>query len=291
MTDLRIYDLPRASTIAASDLFVLQQGDDAKSLTGQVLLAKLAAALAGQGGTEWDIYAMVAANAGAHNSILRGRNLGDSASASQYAAIEGGTFDNLFVNDYWTINGVNWRIGALDYYLYSGDTSITTHHAVIVPDTPLYTYQMNESNTTAGGYVGSKMRTDGLSQAREIINAAFPGHVISHRIYLTNGVTDGIPSSGAWVDSDVDLMNEQMVYGGSIFSPMSDGTTVPTNYRVEKSQLPLFAHIPDRISRRANYWLRDVASDSTFAGVSNGGGATRFTASSVYGVRPCFCIG
>ena len=196
----------------------------------------------------------------------------------------------MYIGDYWTIGGVNWRIAAFDYYLNCGDTNCTTHHAVIVPDTNLYNHVMNDTHVTTGGYVGSKMYTAGLEQAKTTIKAAFNGHVLKHRVYLTNAVTDGHPSAGAWCDSEVDLMNEQMVYGCAIFMPIANGSTVYTNYRVEKSQLPLFALEPSRICNRAWYWLRDVVTASYFAGVGASGNASCSDAGDSNGVRPAFCI-
>ena len=229
-------------------------------------------------------------NAGAHNSIFRGKNLGTSVTAAQYAAISAGTFDDLFIGDYWVIGGVNYRIAAFDYYLRCGDTDMNTHHVVIVPDSNLYNHVMNDTNTTEGGYMGSKMYTEGLNQAKTTIKAAFPNHVLKHRVYLTNAVSNGKPSAGAWCDSEVELMNEQMVYGGAVFMPGCDGTTVPTNYRVEKSQLPLFAHRPDLISNRLTFWLRDVVTAARFAFVGYDGTASYAGASSSGGVRPAFSI-
>lgn len=229
-------------------------------------------------------------NAGAHNSIFRGKNLGTSVTAAQYAAISAGTFDDLFIGDYWVIGGVNYRIAAFDYYLRCGDTDLNTHHVVIVPDSNLYNHVMNDTDTTDGGYMGSKMYTEGLNQAKTTIKAAFPNHVLKHRVYLTNAVSNGKPSAGAWCDSEVELMNEQMVYGGAVFMPGCDGTTVPTNYRVEKSQLPLFAHRPDLISNRLTFWLRDVVTAANFALVSILGVATYLAASGSLGVRPAFSI-
>lgn len=229
-------------------------------------------------------------NAGSHNAVYRGKNLGTAVTAAQYAAIKAGTFDDLYIGDYWVINGVNWRIAAFDYYYRCGDTDLTTHHAVIVPDTALYQHVMNDTNVTTGGYVGSKMYTEGLEQAKTTIKAAFAGHVLSHKVYLVNAVADGHASAGAWFESEVDLMNEQMVYGGSIFLPIANGSAVYTNYRVEKSQLPLFTHRPDLISNRVTYWLRDVVSASNFAYVSDSGNAGCNNASYSNGVRPAFCI-
>lgn len=239
-------------------------------------------------------------NAGAHNAIYRGKNLGTSVTAAQYAAISAGTFVDMYIGDYWVINGVNWRIAAFDYYLNCGDTSCTKHHVVIVPDSCLYNAQMHNTssgqyeagaaNTTVGGYVGSDMYTKNLEQAKNTIKAAFSGHVLKHRVYLVNAVTDGRPSAGAWCDSEVELMNEQMVYGGAIFMPIANGSTVFTNYRVEKSQLPLFALEPSRICNRATWWLRDVVSASYFAFVGSYGDAHYYNASRSLGVRPAFAI-
>lgn len=251
-------------------------------------------------GTEAKIAPLLFNNAGAHNAIYRGKSLGSTVTTAQYAAIKAGTFDDLYIGDYWTIGGVNYRIAAFDYYLNSGDTNCTTHHVVIVPDTCLYNAQMHNTssgdwesgaaNTTAGGYVGSDMYKSNLEQAKTTIKSAFSGHVLKHRIYLTNVVANGRASGGAWCDSEVDLMCEQMVYGSGIFSPVSDGSNIPSNYRVEKSQLPLFQHEPSRICNRATWWLRDVITASGFANVGGYGNANYVGASDSGGVRPAFCI-
>jgi hypothetical protein len=134
------------------------------------------------------------------------------------------------------------------------------------------------------------MYKSNLEQAKTTIKSAFSGHVLKHRIYLTNAVANGRASGGAWCDSEVDLMCEQMVYGSGIFSPVSDGSNVPANYRVEKSQLPLFQHEPSRICNRATWWLRDVITASFFAYVYNTGIATCSNASNSLGVRPVFLL-
>ena len=231
-------------------------------------------------------------NAGAHNSIYRGKNLGTTVTEEQWEAISSGTFTDLYIGDYWVIGGVNWRIAAFDYYLNCGDTSFTKHHAVIVPDTCLYNAQMNTTNVTTGAYKGSAMYTANLTQAKSTINSAFgSSHVLSHRIYLSNATSNGRASAGEWTDSTVDLMCEHMVYGSGIFSPVSDGSNVPNNYRVEKGQLPLFALEPSRICNRAAWWLRDVITAAAFALVYNPGNADYNSASPSFGVRPAFCIG
>lgn len=290
----KVTELTAFTTPTDSCLIPIHDGTGLKKITFANFRAKAVE------GTEAKIAPLLFNNAGAHNAIYRGKSLGSTVTTAQYAAIKAGTFDDLYIGDYWTIGGVNWRIAAFDYYLNSGDTSCTTHHVVIVPDTCLYNAQMHNTssggwesgaaNTTAGGYVGSDMYKSNLEQAKTTIKSAFSGHVLKHRIYLTNAVANGRASGGAWCDSEVDLMCEQMVYGSGIFSPVSDGSNVPANYRVEKSQLPLFQHEPSRICNRATWWLRDVITASGFALVSGNGDADYDNASASNGVRPAFCI-
>ena len=290
----KVTELTAFTTPTDSCLIPIHDGTGLKKITFANFRAKAVE------GTEAKIAPLLFNNAGAHNAIYRGKSLGSTVTTAQYAAIKAGTFDDLYIGDYWTIGGVNYRIAAFDYYLNSGDTSCTTHHVVIVPDTCLYNAQMHNTssggyeggaaNTTTGGYVGSDMYKSNLEQAKTTIKSAFSGHVLKHRIYLTNAVANGRASGGAWCDSEVDLMCEQMVYGSGIFSPVSDGSNVPANYRVEKSQLPLFQHEPSRICNRATWWLRDVITASAFASVDYDGGANCHDASDSHGVRPAFCI-
>lgn len=236
--------------------------------------------------------AHVFGNAGSHNSIFRGKNLGTQVTNAQYQAIQAGTFDDLYIGDYWVIGGVTWLIAGFDYYYGCGDTAFNKHHAVIVPLSPLYEHKMNETNTTDGGYVGSLMYTEGLEQAKTQIQQAFGAeHVLSHRIYLINATSSERPTSGGWYDSTVDLMNENMVYGCMIYAVANNSTAFSQNYRVEKSQLPLFAMYPYASFNRASFWLRDTVTSSNFANASYAGGANCFGASGTNGVRPAFCIG
>jgi hypothetical protein len=280
----KVTELTSITTPGDSNVIPIHDGTGLKKITFANFKAKAVE------DTEAKIAPLLFNNAGAHNAIYRGKSLGSSVTTTQYSVISAGTFDDMYIGDYWTIGGVNYRIAAFDYYLNCGDTSCTKHHVVLVPDTCLYNHVMNDTNITTGAYVGSKMYTEGLEQAKTTIKAAFSGHVLSKRIYLSNATANGKASAGAWCDSEVDLMCEHMVYGNGVFSPVSDGTTVPNNYRVEKSQLPLFQHEPSRICNRASWWLRDVISASDFAYVGSNGSANCTYASFSCGVRPAFCI-
>lgn len=224
--------------------------------------------------------------------LFRGKNLGTALTAVQKAAIKDGSFKGMFLGDYWSIGGRIWRIVDMDYWYNCGDTAFTSHHLVIMPDEALYNAQMNTTNVTTGGYVGSAMYKSNLANAKTIVNAAFQGSVLTHREYLCNAVANGRPSGGAWFDSSIELPNEPMMYGHPHFSPTSDGSTVPSIYTISKTQLALFMVCPRFIVNRSyNQWLRDVVSSADFARVNDYGNTGCGGASSSYGVRPVFPVG
>ena len=225
-------------------------------------------------------------------NIFRGKNLGTAFTAAQKAEIKAGTFKGFFIGDYWSIGDRIWRIVDINYWLNCGDTSCTTPHLVIMPDQQLYTAKMNETNITTGGYVGSQMYTANLANAKTLVNSAFgSANILNHREYLTNAVTNGYPSAGAWYDSTVELPNEIMMYGSLVFTPACDGSIVVNRYTIDKTQLALMKMYPRFINpHRQTQWLRDVVSSAYFALVNYYGITFYAYASTSRGVRPVFGI-
>ena len=232
-------------------------------------------------------YLAVEDGAGAHNSIYRGKNLGTKITDEQLANIANGTFKDLFVGDYWTINSVKYIIADFDYMYNIGDIAFRKHHIVVVPERNMYNHAMNDTNTTDGGYIASKMCTEGLDNALASFKDAFgESHVLTYRNLLTNAVANGIPSNWSWQSRQIDLMSEAMVYGQTEWRE--------SGYDVgcQKSQLSLFKHRHDEIQVERNwYWLRDVQSSHNFVGAGSYGAGSIDNASFSYGVRPFALIG
>lgn len=275
-------DLEAILSVTGTEQMLIHDGNGVKVITVENL----------HKGLQTDIDSVrnvLADGAAAHNCIYRGKNLGTSVTAEQYAAISSGKFTDLYIGDYWVINGVTYRIAAFDYYYNCGDTNFTKHHAVIVPDTSLYKAQMNTSNVTTGGYTGSAMYKSNLAQAKTTIKAAFgSAHVLTKRELLTNAVNGNTPSGWAWFDSDVELMNEVQAYG-SVAWGAHDGNGY--NVASGDGQFPLFMFDRTKLHNREDYWLRDVASATAFSLVAGNGHASGNGASYSLGVRPAFCIG
>lgn len=275
LAKMDISQLTQVNTVSASDRILLASGGSNKGITVNDAF--------------WGILDAVISVEQRRN-IFRGKNLGTAFTAAQKAEIKAGTFKGFFIGDYWSIGDRIWRIVDINYWLNSGDASCTTPHLVIMPDQSLYSAKMNETNITTGGYVGSQMYTANLANAKTLVNSAFgSANILNHREYLTNAVTNGYPSAGAWYDSTVELPNEIMMYGSLVFTPAGDGSFVPNRYTIDKTQLALMKMYPRFINPgRYWYWLRDVVSSASFASVGSLGYAACAPASPSGGVRPVF---
>lgn len=247
---------------------------------------------------DWDLYSKqyiqtdeyynaIADGAGAHNAVYRGKSLGTTITEAQLKAISDGTFKDLFIGDYWTISGVKYIIAHFDYMYQVGDTALTKHHIVVLPERNLYSYVMNDTDTTANGYTASKMYTSGLDTALTSFKNAFgESHVLTYRNLLVNATSSGNPTNWVWVNRQIDLMSETMVYGHKVWGM--------SGYEVgcQKQQFALFIHRHDMINiGRDWYWLRNVYSSAGFAYVSYDGVANTRGASNSGGVRPYALIG
>jgi hypothetical protein len=245
-------------------------------------------------------------SAPAHNCLFRGENITDYFdSGDMSAAIANGTFENIFAGDYIvksiTINGttydnVEWVVGDLDYYLYSGDTETTDHHVLLFPRDCIGTSYMNSTDITTGGYVASYMWTTTIPQYVTAIEATFgASHILQHRELLSTATDTnrsrayygwtGAASNWAWQDVKVNLFNEYMIYGSNVVdSSFYDCGNANTQIAVMRQYKPIIHTISNW------YWLRSVSDSTRFAlfafdGFSYGSGA-----SAVGGMRPYFLL-
>ena len=285
MSIKKISELDTYSDIQSED--VLPIVDTTNNLTKKVLVSSL-------------IPVLFSKNAGAHNSVYRGEDITDLFyDGTLTTEIANETFDDIFIGDYIVGQNSNrkYLVADINYRLHTGDTECTTPHVLMIPELSMGTAQMNSSATTEGAYVGSEMYTTNLEEFKTIIQNDFTtSHILTHRNHFQNAVTDNYESGGTWYDSDIDLMNELMVYGSNIFHNVANGTVKPNNYESDKSQLALFRLDKSKIvafndsGSRQSYWLRNVATSSFFAYVYDRGLSSCDSASFSHGVRPAFLI-
>lgn len=281
----KITELVEAEEIKKED--ILPFVDSANGETKKVQIDKL-------------LDVIIPKNAGAHNGIYRGKDITSKfydGTLSQQIANQ--TFDDVFIGDYiiGKVSKRKYLVADINYRLHCGDTECKTPHILMIPERILGTAKMNDTNIATGAYIGSKMYTEYLAPFKTVIQNDFEvGHILKHKNYFANAVTNGYESAGAWVDSTIELMNEIMVYGSNIFHNITNGTNIPANHTIDKAQLSLFKLDKSKIvalndaGERYWYWLRDVVSSSNFAFVANFGHANGHGASGACGVRPAFLI-
>ena len=249
-------------------------------------------------------YAAYPDGAEAHNAMWGGRDITASFNNGTVSAnIANGTFRDIFPGDYITkqvtISGkkytVNWVIADCDYWINKGDTAVTVHHVAIVPQAPIFDANMNATNTTEGGYMGSRMFKETIPAcATGIVNAFGASHILTFRDYLiygmaANQISSGLPNftGGAqwggspWVSVQCDLMTEKMVLGAPVNSASALDEWCATR------QMSAFRLSENLINyNRQWYWLRNIVSSAHFACVSGHGRAYTYDASHSGGVRP-----
>ena len=241
----------------------------------------------------------------AHNAMWGGRDITAAFDAGTVSAnIANGTFRDIFPGDYITkrvtISGtaytVNWVVADCDYWINKGDQNngMETHHVVIVPQAPIFSANMNATNTTEGGYAGSEMYKNVIPAcATGIVSAFGSDHILTFRDLITNTVDNNVASRGycgwtgasapweVWASVQCNLMTEHMVTGAPHYSSSGIDDEITTR------QMSAF-RLSERLINynRQWWWLRNVVSSASFALVGGGGYAGPSGASNVSGVRP-----
>ena len=240
-----------------------------------------------------------------NRNTFRGKCLGTTITDSQLTNIRNGSFKDLCIGDYWEcdIYGLTrkFRIVDINYWLNTGSgTKCTTNHIVVMPDEPigahLYMHNTNADIDYCNSNVRNKLLTDTtVNNTRDIISSwlgtKFNDIVLSHKEYLINSVSNGLPVTGSWYDSTIELPSEIMMYGTRIYSPGNLNQTVPCLYTNSRTQLSLFRLAPQYIQPGNYYfWLRDVVDNTRYAAVSSDGEASWRKVAKETGIRPVFGI-
>lgn len=285
---MKITEYPEATSLLEDDVLITDGTNGTKKIAAGNL-----------------IYALLNDNPVMHRNIYRGKNLGTTVSSGQKAAISDGSFDDIWVGDYWTINGRVYRVMDIDYFYgrqaSDDDPSITEHHLVIVPDKAMGAAQMNATNTTKGGYPGSAMYSTGLSSAKSTINVDFPNMVMTMNLCYPNEFVAEAGGSGsggwatgnAWYDISVGLLSVSMVLGplnalrsayasAILYTGSESGSEQFAGFRLN-SALALSTENRD-------YWFTDVANGYSFCRMNVTRNIAINYANQEHEIRPFFCI-
>ena len=223
------------------------------------------------------------------NNIYRGKDLTNEYSWDDISSkVTDGTFDDLYIGDYINVTidnkSIPFRFAGFDSYIGSGDTQLTSHHIVIVPDI-IADKQMNSTNVTTGGFKGSSMWTTVIPEYTTKIESSIgTNHLLSYRQLITNEVnSDGQSSNWEWISTKLSLMSEVSIYGCMISS--SSRFDIGLDCR----QFPLFRLNPSFYNnQRKAWWLKSVVSGTLFCTVGSASGSGNSDASASAGFRPFF---
>lgn len=292
---MKITELPSVSTLDDDQVLIVDGGEAGKP-TSKITVADAAKKFGENSGNiienedeQW-VY---------HRNTYRGKYLGNVYTDEQKEAVRTGTFDDLYIGDYWTINDVDWMIADINYWFGTGNNAtqekVTTPHLVIIPKGSLYLAKMNDTATTNGGYVGSKMYTNYLNNAKSTIYNCFgEDNILNHIDVFVNSInnSDGLPNGVVYVNSKVDLMNQLMVIGSMPFNNYINTATsqaTPILDTMDKVQLSLFRLRPELMAySNIGYWTRDTVTTKSFVIISYLGVLKFYTAENQMGVRPVF---
>ena len=249
-------------------------------------------------------YGLVPDGMQTHNNIFRGQDLG-ALNATHIANIQNGSFKDMFIGDYFTINNSRYVIAGMNYKKGHGDNSSLGNHLVLMPQdwskTPTQTlnpngkdtHYMQDTDTTTGGFAGTKLYKTYLPQIQTKLESDFGDHLIKFRTIVSTHVdASGAPDQAEWRDAKVAIPNEVMIYGTVLSGNDRNGSWY--NIGDEASQLPLMRlNDSERCNNRVGaFWLRDVHSASGFAYAHDFGDAYWYGASDAGGgVRAFFLIG
>lgn len=289
MTDIRIQDFGENSKPDNNNDFVMTFNDHSESKT------RLRDAF----------YSMVPDGAQTHNNIFRGWNLG-ALNSTHIANIQNGSFKDMFIGDYFDINGSLYVIAGINTKHLHGDHSPLGNHLLLMPDRfsrladgtvmrsdNKTTHYMNDTDTAAGGFAGTKLYKTYLPQIQTKLESDFGNHLLTFRTVVSTHVDNsGAPDQGEWRDAKVFIPNEVMIYGTTLNGNNKNSSWY--NIGDDDAQLPLFRLNPDELTNHRDwgFWLRDIHSASEFAGADNGGNAGWYVASNPWhGVRAFFLIG
>jgi len=250
-----------------------------------------------------------------HNRVGSCKNLlADYTLAELSSMISAGTFDDIYVGDWFqlslSVDGGGTQdkrvvVAGIDTHYGIGPTALTTHHITMVFEEPLNeTYMMNNSSTNAGGYNSSYMARFTMPSIQTKLNTAMgSGHILSHYELVSSGVNSstlvigadgslGAESSSVWTEMGVMPLSVMQLYGYNLESSVK-----PSNGIIHE-QLPLFAQIPNLIRcnggyasgslNRYEYWLNDVLPSNSFAYVGSRGELAQAEANVAKRVRPYF---
>lgn len=163
---MKISEYPEVITTQPEDKFIVSTTDGTKSIKSENVRINGIP-------EEFTIVPFVEDPIVLHSSHFRGKNLGNEVTEEQIQAIQNGTFDDLWIGDYWEIGDNKWRIADIDLYITKIDHS---HHIVLFPDNVILSASASTLGWSSSSTHLSPLLFDYL-QKESTINASIPATI------------------------------------------------------------------------------------------------------------------
>ena len=178
--------------------------------------------------------------AAVHNSIYRGKNLGTRPSDAQIAAIRNGTYDDIYVGDFWydSASKCKYYVAHCGYYLHIGYNNTDSAdyfykpHVTVIDDG--YTRDPTASSNTvltagwddgipATGFYGTPLYS-ALNEFETKIRTAWGDILLKHPRIISNGYNSetGAVTSYRTEYVYIDTPTERQIYGNAQYSKEFD---------------------------------------------------------------------
>lgn len=287
---MKISEYPSVSELATDNVFIIDGSNGTKKIAASDLR-----------------YALFNSLPSMHRKIYRGKNLGSTFTTEQKTAVQEGTFDDLWLGDYWTIGDYDYIIADMDYFYKEGETdnanALQSHHLLMIPRNSMgKSKYVSNNNGNTGGYANSLARSN-LTSIRSTITNAFGSNVLTFKMPIVKAINAGWVQTIQYYDCQAELLTEAMCFGAVFESQMFGNDRSAQNMSdLNGRQLALFDCEPsflklsptDTNATNGAYWLQDAASNNGFCLVTGNGRPGAISVSptgSEMGLRPFFLIG
>lgn len=278
---MKINDYPEIDDLSQGDKLVVETPDGTKKIDGSKIGKK-------------DSESITLETVALHRNTYRGKNLGTSFTDEQKESIRSGTFEDLYVGDYWLINGITWRI--MDINALKTNNAFysicESNHLIVMPDKPIYKdstgspFNTNDYSNSLYkyGYSGSRIYTVDNTICKDIFENAFGSDYLLTFKYASPSSISQTGVIAANTVIELKCMSPKIT---NIFGGMS--TTQPTvyagaynNYNTIVCQFSAFMQKPELIS---------ISSEGL--NVEDSENSKKYKSSYIssdFGLQPCTCL-
>ena len=246
MADKTVSELPRASTVTTTDLFVMEQAGQAKSLTGQVLINDLATALDGHGGIksitlndDYTLTFVMADDTEVQTTSVRGATGAkgdkgtDGRAITSVAKISTSGLVDTYKITFSDNTSTNFTVtngASIQSIAKTGTSGLTDTYTVTLTDGTTSTFTVKNGNGIASITLQSGTHSPGTTDTYKI--------TFDNGEYTTFSVYNGMNGSGSVVTvngATPDTSGNVALTGSVIPVSSTDSTLIPA--AIEKRQI------------------------------------------------------